>query len=171
MTETRPPTSTERIPLPLREGRGEGCKESRAASPHSPLKLRAQDTEDVSVIAAILQDSIAPVCDMLYDPAAKNFVMIVHRFRWDESEKKSGTYERVHCAFDIAGVESVQHQGFTPFETSRMLDLLTMTLTGNELRLIFAGEAQLKLTLDAWCLHLRDFGEPWPTPHQPSHAT
>ena len=50
-----------------------------------------------------------------------------------------------------------------------MLDLLTILLEDGCLRIIFAGGAQLRLKLGNWQLRIEDFGEPWPTVHQPHH--
>ncbi len=146
------------------------------------LKLLAQDEQDVQVIAAVLQDAIAPVSEMVFRAADKNFVMIVHRFRWD-CIKEDGTpatpheegcdcvFERIACALDIEGVESVQLQGFDQESPSAMLDLLTIALDGDSLQMIFAGGAKMRLKLANWRLKVRDFGESWPTTHRPLHAT
>jgi hypothetical protein len=137
----------------------------------APLKLRAQDAEDIQVIGAVLQDAIAPVCDMLFKPDEKNFVMVVHRFRWDQMKAEQKAFERVCCALDIHGVEAVQRQGFDQTELARMLDLLTMVVEEDSLHFIFAGGARLKLKLANWRMRLEDFGEPWPVSCQPRHAT
>jgi len=146
------------------------------------LKLLAQDEQDIQVIAAVVQDAIAPVCDMVYRRADKNFVLVMQRFMWDCEDEKgepaqspeecvTRVYERISCALDIEGVESVQYQGFDPDDASWMLDLLTMVLDGDSLQLVFAGGAKLKLKLGDWRLKLLDFGESWPTTHRPRHAT
>ncbi|NTU76913.1 MAG: DUF2948 family protein [Alphaproteobacteria bacterium] len=139
----------------------------------SSLKLQARDSEDIQVIAAVLQDAIVPVCDMTFQAEEKSFVMVVHRFRWDNASEteKEGCYERIRCGIEIQGVESVQHHGFTPSESGRMLDLLTLVLEEGFLAFIFAGEAMLRFKLADWRLRLEDFGEPWPTAFQPRHAT
>ena len=138
-----------------------------------PLKLRAQDADDIQVIAAVLQDAIAPVCDMIYKADEKTFIMVVHRFRWDNEEVKTqdNCFERICCALEVEGVEAVKRHGFEHAECDRMLDLLTITLEENALQFIFAGGAQLKLSLGPWRLRIEDFGESWPTPHQPCHVT
>lgn len=48
-----------------------------------PLKLRAQDAEDLAVMSAQLQDAVVPVVDLAFLPEDELFVMIVNRFRWD----------------------------------------------------------------------------------------
>jgi len=134
-----------------------------------PLKLSARDAEDLEVIAAVLQDSIAPLCDMLYRPADKKFVMVVHRFRWDDVKEGDPCFERVHCALEVEGVEGVQQHGFSPGKDCGMLDLLTIMPEEGALKLVFAGEAQLRLKVGDWRLKIKDFGEPWPTSRQPLH--
>jgi len=145
------------------------------------LKLLAQDAEDVQVMSAVLQDAIAPVCDMTYRPAEKSFVMVVQRFMWDCLQVRevpandpdpdgSCCYDRVNCAVDVAGVESVQFMAINPNDPAAMLDLLTMTFEGDHLDFVFAGGGKLRLKLANWRLSMQDFGESWPTTHCPRHA-
>ncbi len=139
---------------------------------NEPLKLLAQDTDDIQVMAAVLQDAIAPICDMIYHAAEKSFVMVVQRFKWDDvpSEEK-GCFERINCALDIGGVEAVQFMGINPNDPAAMLDLLTISYEEPYLHFLFAGEGRMRLKLAHWSLKLRDFGESWPTTHCPRHAT
>ncbi len=138
------------------------------------LKLSAQDAEDIQVIAAVLQDAIVPLCDTLYRPADKCFVMIAHRFRWDDvpcpDKEEPPCFERVHCALEVDGVEGVQQHGFDHAAGCGMLDLLTIMLENGSLKLVFAGGAEIRLKLGNWRLRIKDFGEPWPTTHQPVHT-
>lgn len=142
------------------------------------LKLRAEDAEDIKVIAAVMQDAIAPLTEMLYRPEEKNFILVVHRFRWDEcidvttSQPKRDCYERIACALDIIGVEGVQKVGIDQTNTALMLDLLTVEMADGALEIIFAGNARLRLKVAAgWQIRLKDFGDPWPTQLQPCHTT
>jgi hypothetical protein len=137
------------------------------------LKLSAEDEEDLQVIAAVLQDAIVPLCDMQYCPDEKRFVMVVHRFRWDEAKNAEASeapcFERVHCALEIEGVEGVQKHCFEGAANCGLLDLLTLMPENGCLKLVFAGGAELKLKLGAWRLRIEDFGEPWPAGHRPCH--
>jgi hypothetical protein len=137
------------------------------------LKLRGQDAEDIEVIAAVLQDAIAPICDMTFQDTDQSFIMVVHRFCWCEAEGESKPcYQRVCCAVTVGGVSGVQVQGIDQKDQKQMLDLLTVELQDKTLVFIFAGEARIKLALgDGWKVKLADFGEPWPTAHCPSHST
>lgn len=150
-----------------------------------PLRLLARDAQDIQIISAVLQDAIAPVCDMVFREADHAFVMVVQRFCWGDGAASSAqevepasedepalvVYERVTCALDIEGVEKVQVQGLNPNNPSVMLDLLAVSLEGEALHLIFAGGGKIRLQLKNWCVRLHDFGESWPTTHCPRHVT
>jgi hypothetical protein len=47
------------------------------------LKLRAHDTEDLSIVSACLQDALVHVRHIAYLKREKRFVMVVNRFRWE----------------------------------------------------------------------------------------
>jgi len=149
----------------------------------SPLKLLAQDADDIQVMAAVLQDAIAPVCDMTYRASEKGFVMVVQRFCWDvappaeadaappaNDEAPLCVFERINCALDIEGVEAVQFSGINPNDPAAMLDLLTLSVEDGFLQFVFAGGGKLRLKLADWRVRLRDFGESWPTTHCPRHG-
>lgn len=50
-----------------------------------PLKLRAHDTEDMRVVAGVLQDALVPLSDVTYQRAEKRFILVANRFRWETS--------------------------------------------------------------------------------------
>lgn len=134
----------------------------------------AKDAEDVQVIAVMLQDAIVPLCDMLYTPEEKSFIMIAQRFRWDDIKNPepdgSGCFERINCAVEINGVEGVKKHGFGNFLPCSMLELLTIMLEEGTLRMVFAGGVELKLAIGpSWKLGMRDFGVPWPGAKKPIH--
>ncbi|HZU89593.1 MAG TPA: DUF2948 family protein [Stellaceae bacterium] len=47
------------------------------------LRLRAEDTDDLAVISACLQDALVPVGDIAYMPEEQSFVFVANRFRWE----------------------------------------------------------------------------------------
>lgn len=133
----------------------------------SLLRLKAKDAEDIQVVSAVLQDAIAPVVDMTYNEASKNFIIVVQRLCRETNA--DGCKERICCALNVRGVEKVQTHGFNPANTNTMLDLLTLIPEDDELQLIFASDARIKLKLKDWNLILEDFGERWPAHCEPCH--
>ena len=59
-----------------------------ASSRH--LKLRARDLDDMTVMAAMLQDAVVRPAEMTYLTRDKRFVMVMSRFRWEDPEAKAG---------------------------------------------------------------------------------
>jgi hypothetical protein len=131
------------------------------------LKLRAKDAEDVQVISAVLQDAIAPVCDMIYDAESKDFIMVVHRLR--RETKMDDGLERICCAVNLVGIEKCQLHNINLSQPSRMLDLLAVVVEGDNITFIFAGDAKIRFKLGGWSMLVEDFGEPWPSHCNPCH--
>jgi hypothetical protein len=132
-----------------------------------PLKLKARDAEDVQVISAVLQDSIAPVVDMMFNAEDKNFIMVVHRMRHET--KGALGLERICCAVNIQGVQAAQLQGINLNHQSQMLDLLAVMTDDQTMIFIFAGDAKIRLQLQDWSMIVEDFGAAWPAQCNPCH--
>jgi hypothetical protein len=161
-----------------------------------PLKLRAEDAEDLDVVSACLQDAIVPLSDMEYLAGEKRFVLVANRFRWENcgetaempvvdpaADPRSGqganadvgfaqgcrSYERVNCGVAFEGVEQVRRRGIDPRDRSRMLELLAMRIEAEAITLSFAGNAAIRLEGRKIVCRLSDLGEPWPTQWRPRH--
>jgi hypothetical protein len=136
----------------------------------SPLKLRAEDDEDIAVISTVLQDAYVAVGEMVYQPEEQRFVLVANRFRWEpESASPRPQFERTLSGLRIDTVKSVQRRGFSPRETERLLVLLALRADGNAIYLDFAGGSSIRLEIDRVLCHLDDLGEPWPTSWRPRH--
>jgi hypothetical protein len=147
------------------------------------LRLRAVDPIDLSVIAAHLQDAIALVGDMAYQPQRRRFAVLFNRFMWEDVEDEKGRgakadakapYRRVRAALHFDGVERVQTQGLKLGAKEAVAELLTLAFEPRSepagvIVMTFAGGGAIKLDvecLDAW---LTDVSAPWPTEHRPGH--
>jgi hypothetical protein len=151
-----------------------------------PLRLRAEDAEDLAVVSACLQDGLVAVCDLAYDPGTRSFVLIVNRFRWEDSAAGAGAagpsgggrFERVLCAVTFENVTAAFYRGFRRFDKDRLLCLLAVGLAtdaapglapGLTIDLDFAGDARIRLGVSALRARVHDFGNPWPTSWHPGH--
>jgi hypothetical protein len=147
----------------------------------APLRLRAEDAEDLAVISACLQDALVAVGDLAYDPGARVFLLAANRFRWEDCQPgigDGGPFARTLCAVTFDNVAAAAYRGFQRGEKDRILCLLAMRLAadasvsaapGLTLALDFAGDAEIRLTVSALRVRARDFGDPWPTTRQPGH--
>ena len=147
----------------------------------APLKLRAEDSEDIGVISSALQDSIVAVRDIGFLADQRRFALVVNRFRWEVGQDADGKFQRTHCALAFDTVAAVAMRGIDRGYDDRLLSLLSVEArpaaaepgeakAGRvEIRLQFAGQAAIRLEVDRILCHLEDVGEPWPTDWCPSH--
>ena len=136
------------------------------------LKLRAEDAEDLAVISACLQDALVPVRDFAYVPEERSFLFVANRFRWENGLRAlsaEASFERTLCGMTFSEVTAVSYSGFRRNEASRLLSLLAIRAEDGAVTLEFSGGAAIRLDVARLLCHARDFGEPWPTPWQPSH--
>jgi hypothetical protein len=145
-------------------------------TPNGSLRLRAEDTDDLAVISACVQDALISIRDLVYDQAARSFTLAVNRFRWEGPRAIDGdgrsAFERTHAAVTFAGVDNVSYRGFRRRDEDRILSLLAIR-TGEKagtIELEFAGGATVRLAVSAINVRVTDIGEPWPTAWQPDHA-
>ena len=124
--------------------------------PDGPLRLRAEDADDLAVISACLQDALVSVRDLAYDREARTFVLVANRFRWEATEAdESGAsrLERTLCGVAFSEVDSVAYRGFQRSEESRILCLLAIRPnlegSGGTIDLDFSGSATIRLSASA----------------------
>jgi hypothetical protein len=145
-----------------------------------PLRLRAEDAEDLAVISACLQDALIVVRDLAYDPGARLFMLVANRFRWENCRPGLGRdaasearFERTLCGVAFANVGAVAYRGFRRDEKDRILCLLAVRAAadaaGVAIDLDFAGRAGIRMTASVLRVRARDFGDPWPTRWRPGH--
>lgn len=140
------------------------------------LKLRAEDAEDLQVIAGMLQDAIVPAGDMRFDPANQEFVLVANRFCWEAGAGRRPPAERVNCGVTFSNVTRVERRGLDGAGQDGFLSLLTVSVAPDSATpqsvviLTFSGEAAIRLETGGLLCHLEDFGEPWPTQWRPQHG-
>jgi hypothetical protein len=137
-----------------------------------PLKLRAVDAQDLAVLAAFLQDSIANVSEMAYLPEQRIFVLAVCRFRWERavSTTPETIFERVSCAVTVKDVDIPKYRGFSLKDRHRTMPLLTITYNDSVVTMTFGGDAAVRLPVTGLDLRIEDLGKCWPTKTKPEHG-
>lgn len=137
----------------------------------SPLRLLAQDQDDLAVISAALQDAIAKVGDISYEAKARRLTIAFNRFRWE-----GGGRQRVRSALQIGGVLALQARKIRRDRRDAVVELLAIGFEAGEppggvLTLSFAGGGDLRADVECVDAVLADVSEPWPTPRAPAHET
>ncbi len=140
---------------------------------YTPLKLRAVDLKDLSVVAAMVQDALAPIGDIAFLADEGRFVMALNRFRWEAEEEGRGAdgkpHERVHAGLCFDKVKTVQYRNIDRDDRGRYLELLTIACDEGRVVLHFAEGGAIRLEVDELACFLRDLDEPWPTAWRPAH--
>ena len=139
------------------------------------LKLIANTEEDLRVVSAHLQDSIASVSDIANLKKNKIFLMQLNRFMWEDVEK--GVFrknKRVQSILRFENVLGVYSKNLNQKKKDRFLDFLaieTKLLSDKsyEIKLNFAGNILIKMNIEVIECFLEDLGEPWDTKTKPKH--
>ena len=139
-----------------------------------PLRLRASDLEDLSVIGTMVQDALVPPGDMRYLKDNGQFLLLLNRFRWEMADG-GPPYARTHSGLRFDNVDSVHFRGISWDAPEKMLSLLTIACDtdaegGARVVLHFSGGSAVRLTSSSLACGLEDVGEPWPTQWKPDHA-
>ena len=135
-----------------------------------PLKLLAQDPADLEVISAAMQDAVAKVGDIRFEPKAGRLTIAFNRFRWEADEKA-----RVRSALQLGGVLKVQTRKIRRAPKEAVIEVLAMTFApgeppGGVVTLSCAGGGDLRAIVECVDAVLADVSEPWPTPRAPAHS-
>ena len=148
-----------------------------------PLKLLAEDSDDLAVVSAYVQDAIVPIADIAYLSGDRQFVMVLNRFMWEAgdangarpdgnsgSDGQDGTvYLRTHSGLQFENVMSVQTREIDLKARGTLLSLLAVREVDGGIELDFSGSATIRLAVSSIRCRLTDFGEPWPTSQLPTH--
>lgn len=138
-----------------------------------PLRLRAEDAEDLGVLSAAMQDALFIVRDLQFEAREHRFIAAVNRFRW-ETARKRGPYERVRAALCIDTALSVRSRKLRLGADDATGSLLDVAFSpgeapGGTVLLRLAGGAEIAIEVECIDITLTDVGPPWPTPHRPDH--
>ena len=140
------------------------------------LKLIARTEEDLRVVSAYLQDSIASLSDIANLKKNKIFLMQLNRFMWEDVEK--GVFrksKRVQSILKFENILNVYSKNLNQKKGDRFLDFLAIEsnqLSDNsyEIKLNFAGGILIKVIAEVIECFLEDLGQPWETKNKPKHS-
>ena len=139
------------------------------------LKLNAITDEDLKVVSAHLQDSIAQVKDIVHLKKNRIFLVQFNRFMWEDIEK--GVFrrnKRIISVLKFENVVSVYSKNLNQKNKDRFLDFLaieTKLLSDKsyEIKLNFAGDILIKINAEVIECFLEDTSDPWETKNKPKH--
>ena len=132
-----------------------------------PLRLLAEDADDLHIISAALQDAILRPVDIVWEPQARRVTLALSRFCWE----CGGT--RVMSAMQFGDVLSVKSRRL-PRGPEHALELLAMDFEpgeapGGRVIMMFAGGGDLRIDVECLDAVLTDLSERWPAKVAPTH--
>lgn len=132
-----------------------------------PLRLQAQDVDDLTILSALLQDAVFPITEMRWQPKKRRLGLLLNRFRWEDG----GTHapERVQSLLVIDGVLAIASSGIDRAEADTILSLLSLSFepTGDgagHVLLTLAGDGAIRAQVEALDLTLKDVTRPYSAP-------
>ena len=139
------------------------------------LKLIARTEEDLRVVSAYLQDSIASISDIANLKKNKLFLMQLNRFMWEDVEK--GVFrknKRIRTILKFESILEVHSKNINQSKKNKFLDFLAiesniMPDNNYEMKIIFAGDSVIKIISEVIEVTLDDQGEAWITKNKPKH--
>ena len=139
------------------------------------LKLIAKNLDDLRVLSAHLQDSIANVVEIAHLKKNKIFLMQMNRFMWEDVEK--GVFrknKRIRTILKFDNVIEVSSKNINQNKKDKFLDFLAietnkMPDNNYEMNIIFAGDSVIRIITEVIEVTLDDQGESWDTKNIPRH--
>ena len=136
----------------------------------APLRLLAQDADDLAVISAAMQDAVAKVGDIAYEAKARRLTIGFNRYRWE-----AGGGQRVRSGLQLGGVLKVQTRKIRRGARDAILEVLALTFEpgdapGGMVTISCSGGGDLRAAVECVDAVLADLSDPWPTPREPVHG-
>lgn len=139
------------------------------------LRLIAEETADLEVISSAVQDSVLKAENLKYDRTRRRFTLEVNRFQWEDSKSKRGPQGRVRALLAFDGVLSVKTRAITKADPDLVLSVLSLSFEpaaeppGGTISILFAGDGELALEVEAIDATLLDSAYEWSTRQRPDH--
>lgn len=139
------------------------------------LKLMAEDTVDLQIISAAIQDATGKAGGLKYLARKRRFTIETNRFRWEDIDPARKTQTRVRTILGIDGVLDVKARGLSKSDPELVVSLLSISFeAGDEapagaLKLMFAGDGEIVLQVECLDVTLLDSDTQWSTIHTPDH--
>lgn len=139
------------------------------------LRLIAEDAADLEVISSAVQDAVLKAENLKYDRKRRRFTLEINRFQWEDSNSKRGPQGRVRALLAFDGVLGVKTRAVSKADPDMVFSILSLTFDpadeppGGKLRILFSGDGELALDIEAIDATLLDSAYEWTTRHRPDH--
>ena len=139
----------------------------------NPLRLMAQDDEDLQVISAAVQDAVSQVGNFAFKTRQRRFTLELNRFRWEHD----GTpRQRVRAILSIDNVLAARVRGLPQNQPQLVISVLQLRFEPGEsepegqVLILLSGDGEIALDVEALDVTLLDSETAWPTRKTPRHG-
>lgn len=132
-----------------------------------PLRLLAEDADDLQIISAALQDAVMRPVDIRWERKARRLTLVLSRFCWE----CGGTRVASAMQFgDVLGVKSrrLPRAPESPLELLA-IDFIETDAPSGHVVMMFAGGGDLRVDVECLDAVLTDLSDRWPTRAAPEH--
>lgn len=142
-------------------------EDAATTAPIEPLRLLAEDADDLQIISMALQDAILRPVDIVWEKHTRTLTLALSRFCWE----CGGT--RVMTAMQFGDVTAVKSRRL-PRSPDSALELLAMDFMpeeapGGRVIMMFAGGGDLRIDVECLDAVVTDLSERWPARLAPTH--
>lgn len=137
-----------------------------------PLRLMAQDQADLKILSAMVQDAITQAGNLAFKARQRRFTLELNRFRW---EHEGAPKQRVRSILAFDSVLKAQVRGLPQNDPEVVISLLSVAFEPGETEpegrviLLFSGDGEIALEVEALDAMLVDSDFVWPTRKTPDH--
>ncbi|WP_297802751.1 DUF2948 family protein [uncultured Brevundimonas sp.] len=153
--------------VPAEMTEAEGVAESEKTDDTAPLRLLAEDADDLQIISAALQDAILRPVDIRWERKARRLTIVLSRFCWE----CGGT--RVMSAMQFGDVQAVKSRRLPRAPESALellaLDFMPTENPSGQVIMMFAGGGDLRVDVECLDAVLTDLSDRWPARLAPEH--
>ena len=127
---------------------------------YKPIKLRAEDDNDLEILSKCLFEAICFDNEMIFIKETNTFFMSVERFTWECSESKDENLLQVLCIIQIHFVDSFIVENILDKKSKGLHSLTSIAYDENVLIFTFDQKASIRFSIKDLKLYIEDVRNP-----------
>ena len=127
---------------------------------YKPLKLRAEDDNDLEILSKCLFEAICFETEMTFIKEKNIFLLSVERFTWESYEGKDENLLQVLCIIQIHFIDAFIVENILNKQSKGLHSLISIAYDKNILMFTFDNKASIRFNLKRLKVYIEDIGKP-----------
>ena len=127
---------------------------------YKPLKLRAEDDNDLEILSKCLFEAICFDNEMIYMKHKNIFLLSVERFTWESYDGRDEDLYQVLCIIQIHNIDSFALENILNKQSKGLHSLISIAYDKNVLMFTFDNKETIRFNLKKLKLYIEDIGKP-----------